>query len=89
MLTALALGIPALLGENLTWRDIRTSSAEAESDIASEVKSAGERAQRLAQRAGGLQHGGGLIAAVGHAVFAAGVPATTVLLHSVVSISSL
>jgi phosphatidylinositol alpha-mannosyltransferase len=29
VLTALALGIPALLGEGLTWRDIRSTSSEA------------------------------------------------------------
>ena len=31
-LTALALGIPALLGEGLTWRDIRTAERTAEPD---------------------------------------------------------
>ncbi len=30
LVTALALGIPALLGEGLTWRDIRSASGEAE-----------------------------------------------------------
>jgi phosphatidylinositol alpha-mannosyltransferase len=27
VVTALALGVPALLGEGLTWRDIRSASA--------------------------------------------------------------
>ncbi len=38
VLTALALGVPALLGENLSWRDIRSSGARA-------GESAGEGAQ--------------------------------------------
>ena len=28
VVTALALGVPALLGEGLTWRDIRSASGE-------------------------------------------------------------
>jgi phosphatidylinositol alpha-mannosyltransferase len=50
VLTALALGIPALLGEGLTWRDIRAGS-EAERDRAEETveaearASAGDRAE--------------------------------------------
>jgi len=49
VLTALALGVPALLGEGLTWRDIRAES-EAESrreerEIARVESSAGERAE--------------------------------------------
>jgi phosphatidylinositol alpha-mannosyltransferase len=51
VLTALALGIPALLGEGLTWRDIRAGS-EAERDRAEErvagearAASAGDRAE--------------------------------------------
>jgi phosphatidyl-myo-inositol alpha-mannosyltransferase len=50
VLTALALGIPALLGEGLTWRDIRAGSdAErdrAEETVAAEARaSAGDRAE--------------------------------------------
>ncbi|MGO8905757.1 MAG: lysylphosphatidylglycerol synthase transmembrane domain-containing protein [Solirubrobacteraceae bacterium] len=45
VLTALALGIPALLGEGLTWQDIRPGTgAEPEPD-----PSAGEGAERLSQ----------------------------------------
>src|SRR5208283_1322503 len=45
VLTALALGIPALLGEGLTWQDIRPGTgAEPESQ-----PSAGEGAERLSQ----------------------------------------
>ena len=40
VLTALALGVPALLGEGLTWRDIRPNAREARG-----CPSAGERAQ--------------------------------------------
>src|SRR5262245_51752441 len=40
----------------------------------------GERAQRLLQRAGGRQHGGRLVAAVGHAVGAARIASAPVLL---------
>ena len=32
VITALALGVPALLGEGLTWRDIRSASTESEPD---------------------------------------------------------
>jgi phosphatidylinositol alpha-mannosyltransferase len=60
VLTALALGVPALLGEGLTWRDIRAESERVESDESEllgdreapsaaepprEESSAGERAQ--------------------------------------------
>ncbi len=43
VLTALALGIPALLGEGLTWRDIRAEShseREREEQLADEVERA-------------------------------------------------
>ena len=33
VITALALGVPALLGEGLSWKDIRRSSVSAESEI--------------------------------------------------------
>ncbi len=53
VLTALALGVPALLGEGLTWRDIRAESEEATSEAEEaeppqqqrEKTSAGDRAQ--------------------------------------------
>ncbi|MCW3031525.1 MAG: glycosyltransferase [Solirubrobacterales bacterium] len=49
VLTALALGVPALLGEGLTWRDIRTdSSAESrreERSLASVERSTGDRSE--------------------------------------------
>jgi len=35
IVTALGLGVPALLAEGLTWKDIRTAPQEAEEDIAS------------------------------------------------------
>ncbi len=47
VLTALALGIPALLGEGLTWQDIR-AEREAEPELGEELAaepSAGERSQ--------------------------------------------
>ncbi len=44
VLTALALGIPALLGEGLTWREIRAGSEDEEQALAVEA-SAGDRAQ--------------------------------------------
>ena len=35
VVTALGLGVPALLAEGLTWKDIRTAPQEAEEDVAS------------------------------------------------------
>jgi phosphatidylinositol alpha-mannosyltransferase len=51
VLTALALGVPALLGEGLTWREIRAESASESRREQSEIaavaaeRSAGDRAQ--------------------------------------------
>ncbi|MGD0453792.1 MAG: lysylphosphatidylglycerol synthase transmembrane domain-containing protein [Solirubrobacteraceae bacterium] len=39
VITALALGVPALLGEGLSWRDLRRSGVDAESQIESELGS--------------------------------------------------
>ena len=99
VLTALALGIPALLGEGLTWREIRAESRaeqerEAELTAAPAIVLCPTRRRRSAsasrrQPASArsdwrselrrLQHGGRLVAAVGHAVFAARVLAAPVL----------
>jgi phosphatidyl-myo-inositol alpha-mannosyltransferase len=47
VVTALALGVPALLGEGVSWRDIRAGGRSVESSMRSDVSagSAGERAQ--------------------------------------------
>jgi phosphatidylinositol alpha-mannosyltransferase len=78
LFTALALGIPALLREGMSWQDSRAAN-RAGQPSSEPGGSAEQRAHRLAQRMGGPQHGGRLIPAVGHAVLAARVPTAAVL----------
>jgi phosphatidylinositol alpha-mannosyltransferase len=39
VITALGLGVPALLGEGLSWRDLRSSGAEGEAELDSDEPS--------------------------------------------------
>jgi phosphatidylinositol alpha-mannosyltransferase len=50
VLTALALGVPALLAEGLTWQDMRSAPAQAEADPATPSEIAGLPAQELGAR---------------------------------------
>ncbi len=46
VVTALALGVPALLGEGLTWQDIRSAGRRTRVEVRLEAEADAERARR-------------------------------------------